>query len=225
MIGSGSETRGNSIFGVIALLSGVSFLLHLGVVVALPSANSYQEVSVYRSNETIFTLLLLSILAFTMFGIAFSAGLSRMLAPRSSTVAASATFTLAAGILVTGLGIVLSIGALAAIAQLPSDSAYNTSATFEGAFWANLQGLTNSFGDGLMGIGLVLLGLVAWDSKTVPNWLAIIALVGGAGGLLAIVSDALSIVSFGTFTVWSVAIGYIVLRGPRKEVTVPDAAR
>jgi hypothetical protein len=217
MIGSRSETRGNSIFGVVAILSGVSFLVHLGVVAALPSANTYQEVSVYRSNQTIFTLLLLSMLAFTMFGIAFSAGLSRMLAPRSSMLAASATLTLTAGILVTGLGIVLSIGALAAIAQLPSDSAYNTSAAFEGAFWANLQGLTNSFGDGLMGIGLLLLGVVAWDSKTVPNWLAIIGIVGGAGAFLAIASDALSIVSFGAFTVWSIAVGYIILRGPRKE--------
>jgi hypothetical protein len=34
-----------------------------------------------------------------------------------------------------------------------------------------------------MGIGLLLLGLVAWGSKTVPKWLAIIALVGGVGGL------------------------------------------
>lgn len=215
----GSEGREDSLFGAIALLSGGSFLFHLGVVAALPSANSYQEVAVYKAHQTVFVLLLISILLFTMFGVAFSAGLGRVLAPYSSAVAAGASATLAMGILIIGLAIVLSIGALGAISQLPADSSYTSSASFEGAFWASLQGTMNSFGDGLMGLGLLLFGLVAWRSSAVPKWLAVIGLIGGVGGFLAIVADPLAIVSFGAFTVWSIAVGVLLLRGSMKKET------
>ncbi|HXC77447.1 MAG TPA: DUF4386 family protein [Candidatus Acidoferrum sp.] len=210
-----AETRGNTLFGVIAILTGLSFLVHLGVVVALPSPNSYQELAVYKTHQTVYALLFFSIVIFTAFAVTFLAGLGRLLAPRSSKVAAGATMALATGILVTGLGVVLSIGALAALAALPSDPSYEISAAFEGAFWADLQSLTNVFGDALMGLGLILLGWVAWGSRIVPNWLAIIAVVGGIGAFAAIVADPLAAISFLAFTIWSVVVGVIILRKPR----------
>jgi hypothetical protein len=214
--GSAAETRGNALFGVIAILSGLSFLVHLGVVLALPSPSAYQELTVYKTHQTVYALLFFSIVAFNVFAITFLGGLGRLLAPRSSKVAASATLALAAGILVTGFGVVLSIGALAALAQLPSDPAYTTSATFEAAFWASLQSFTNAFGDAFMGVGLILLGWVAWNSRIVPNWLAIIGIVGGVGAFGAIVADPLAGISYGAFTIWSLGVGVILLRGSLK---------
>jgi hypothetical protein len=211
---SSAETRGDGLFGVIAILSGLSFLVHLGIVFALPSPNSYQELATYRTHQAVYTLLFLSIVVFNVFAVTFLAGLGRLLAPRSSRVAAGATAALAFGIAITGLGVVLSIGALAALAQLPSDPTYAANATFEAAFWANLQSLTNVFGDAFMGLGLILLGWVAWGSRIIPNWLAIIGVVGGLGALAAIVADPLSGISYLAFTVWSLAVGIIMLRRP-----------
>ena len=115
---------------------------------------------------------------------------------------------------------VLSIGSLAALAGLPSDPAYASNATFEAAFWANLQSLTNVFGDTFMGLGLILLGWVAWGSRIVPNWLAVIGVVGGVGALAAIVADPLAGISFFGFTIWSLAVGVIMLRrSPQPERT------
>ncbi|HSP10151.1 MAG TPA: DUF4386 family protein, partial [Candidatus Dormibacteraeota bacterium] len=189
---SAEETRGNALFGVIAILSGISFVVHLAVVFALPSANSYQELAAYKTHQTVYALLFFSIVVFSVFAVTFLAGLSRLLAPRSSKVAAGATAALALGIVVTGLGVVLSIGALAALADLPSDPSYAPNATFEAAFWANLQSLTNVFGDAFMGLGLILLGWVSWGSRLVPNWLAIVGVVGGLGAIAAIVADPLA---------------------------------
>jgi len=215
---SAAETRGNALFGVIAILSGVSFLVHLAVVFALPSPNSYQELATYKTHQTVYALLFFSIVVFSVFAVTFLAGLSRLLAPRSSKVAAGATAAIALGIVVTGLGVVLSIGALAALAGLPSDPTYASNATFEAAFWANLQSLTNVFGDAFMGLGSILLGWVAWDSRIVPNWLAIIGVVGGLGAVAAIVADPLAGISYFAFTIWSLAVGVIMLRrSPQPE--------
>jgi hypothetical protein len=210
-----AETRGNTVFGVIAILSGLSFLFHLGVVFALPSANSYQELATYNSHQTVYALLFFSIVIFSVLAVTFLAGLGRLLAPRSSKVAAGATMALTMGILVTGLGVVLSIGALNALAGLPSNPTYATNGTFEAAFWANLQSLTNVFGDAFMGLGLLLLGWVAWGSRIVPNWLAIVGVIGGLGALGAIVADPLAAISFLAFTIWSLVVGFIILRKPR----------
>ncbi|MGA7912512.1 MAG: DUF4386 family protein [Candidatus Dormiibacterota bacterium] len=211
---SSAESRGNALFGVIAILSGLSFLVHLGVVFALPSPSSYQELATYKAHQTVYALLFFSIVVFNVFAVTFLAGLSRLLAPKLSKVAAGATASLAVGIVVTGLGVVLSIGALAALAGLPSDPAYTTDMTFEAAFWANLQSLTNVFGDAFMGLGLILLGWVAWGSRVVPNWLAIIGVAGGLGAFAAIVADPLAGISYFAFTIWSLVVGVIMLRRP-----------
>ncbi len=211
---SSAETRGDALFGVIAILSGLSFLVHLAVVFALPSPNSYQELATYKTHQTVYALLFFSVVVFNVFAVTFLAGLSRLLAPRSSRVAAGATSALALGIVITGLGVVLSIGALAALAELPSEPAYAANATFEAAFWANLQSLTNVFGDAFMGLGLLLLGWVAWGSRIVPNWLAIIGVVGGLGAVASIVADPLAGISYLAFTIWSLVVGIIMLRRP-----------
>ena len=210
---------GELVFGVLSILTGVSFLAHLVAVGLLPSPATYREVASYQSNSTPYVFLLLTILAFNAFAFAFCAGLSRLLADRSPLVAAAGAFTLGAGVLLTGLGVVLSVGALTAIAQLPQDSAYTASASFEGAFWANLQGETNSFGNGLMGLGFMLVAWAAWRNSLTPRWLSAIALIGGIGSFGAILADPLAIVNYGALTVWGFAVGIILFRRAQRSTS------
>ena len=95
----------------------------------------------------------------------------------------------------------------------PAGAAYTANAAFEGAFWANLQGYTNAFGDLLLGLGFVLLGWVAWRSQVVRRWLAVVALVGGVGGLLGVLADPVAGLAYLALVVWSFAIGFEFLRG------------
>ncbi|MFI5283411.1 MAG: DUF4386 family protein [Candidatus Dormibacterales bacterium] len=210
-----AETRGSVFFGVIAILTGVSFLAHLGVVFALPSPDSYQELAAYRDHQTVYALLFISIVVFCILAFTFLVGLGRLLALRSSLLAAGATTAVALGIFVTALGVVLSIGALAALNGLPSDPAYSANSAFEAAFWANLQSLTNVFGDAFLGFGLLLLGWVAWGGPQVPKWLAIISMIGGLGALAGIVADSLGGLGFLAVTVWSLVVGVKILRRPQ----------
>jgi Domain of unknown function (DUF4386) len=204
--------RGTRVFGAIAVLSGVLFVAHLAVVGALPSPSSYHEVEAYKAHHTVYVLLFLSLVVFAAFAVVFLAGLPRLLGPGAALITAGATYVLAAGVLVTTLGVVLSTGALDAIKQLPASPAYASSAAFEGAFWANMQGFTNLFGDALLAMGFLLLGWAAWGTGLVPRWLAVTAFVGGFGALIGIVADPASGIAYIALAVWGIATGAKLLR-------------
>lgn len=210
--GSGEHGRGTRLYGLVAVLSGVLFGVHLAAVGALPSPSAYHEVAAYKAHHTVYVLLLVSVAVFAAFAVVFLAGLPRVLGPGSASLKSGATYAIAAGILVASLGVVLSTGALDAVKQLPAGSAYTASAAFEGAFWANLQGFTDSFGDILMAVGFPLLGWVSWRNSGVPRWLAVVAFVGGAAALLGVVADPISGVAYIALAVWGIAVGVRILR-------------
>ena len=113
------ETRSRAVYGVIAVLTGILILAHIGVVSALPSPASYHEVAAFKAHQTVYVLLVLTAGAFTACAVVFLAGLPRLFEAESELVSVGAVAAVAAGLVVTTMGIVLSIGALDAIKQLP----------------------------------------------------------------------------------------------------------
>jgi hypothetical protein len=201
--------------GVVGVLTGLLVLIHIGVAGSLPSPASYHEVNAYDVHRTAYVLLVLTAAAFTTFAVPFLAALPSLLSFKARLLAVGAAAALITGITVVTLGIALSIGALDAIKQLPRGPVYAANAAFEGAFWANLQSITNVLGDMLMGLGFLLLGWVAWDGETVRRWLAVVALAGGVGALLGIVADPLAGLAYLALVIWSFAVGVNLLRRPR----------
>jgi hypothetical protein len=65
------------------------------------------------------------------------------------------------------------------------------------------------------GLGQFLFGWVAWRSVVLPNWLAIIGMLGGVAGLLTLAvyqTAVLALVQLLAFTIWGFATGLSLLR-------------
>ena len=70
---------------------------------------------------------------------------------------------------------------------------------------------------GLMawGLGQFLFGYVAFRSGVLPNWLALVGMLGGVAGLLTLAvyqTALLALVQLLCFTVWGFATGFSLLR-------------
>jgi hypothetical protein len=219
------ESRGNAIIGVLGVLVGVFVLASLVVGFLEPSPSPLGTYSAYLSHVNVYwTSLILTVFA-GMVGVPFFAGVGRLLESRSTSVARAATFATITGILVAVLGSVVTTGAYWSISQVPVGSTYQSNAAFEAAVWNNLTFVFSFLGFGLVGVGLLLFGWLAWKSTILPNWLAILAFIGGVAGLLfgAAVSNTpagfLGYIGFilvlVTFLVWGFVIGIRLLSTPR----------
>lgn len=61
------------------------------------------------------------------------------------------------------------------------------------------------------GLDQFLFGWLAWRSGILPNWIAVVGMVGGLAGLLTLAvyhTALLALVQLGSFTVWCFATGF-----------------
>jgi hypothetical protein len=124
--------------------------------------------------------------------------------------------TLTAGIIVAILASVLTVSVDYAISQVPLGSTYQSNAMFEAAVWSGITDPFLALGYALIGVGLVLLGWLAWSNDRMPGWVAIIAAIGGVGGLVTpfalLVFAFPTIISIGAVILVSFAMGIQLLR-------------
>jgi hypothetical protein len=106
------------------------------------------------------------------------------------------------------IGAVLSIVAAGAPPR-PDDAKY------QAAIWSGLGFYPSDPGLMAWGLGQFLFGWVAWRSVVLPNWLAIIGMLGGVAGLLTLAvyqTAVLALVQLLAFTIWGFATGLSLWR-------------
>ena len=207
-----SGSRGQRLaLAISGFLSAAAILIHLGFVGSLPSAASYRELATYSSHQGSYNGLVVSAMAIAWFTVPFLGGLCLVLGAEARPLAAAGALSIATGIVMTSLAIVLSIGILSALSQLPGGSEYTAPAALEGAAWANLQGTVLSFADVFLGIGLLILGWLTLGGRRFPRWLGVVALVGGVGAVASLAADAAAILPFAALVIWGVAGGVLVM--------------
>lgn len=214
-----SRRAENLVLGTVCMLGGISFLAHLVVVGMLPSVANAGDAAAYSSHQAAYIALALTAVATATFFIAFFGALGRMVGGGVQELATGGALAASTGILLIILGPVLYVGALMAAPQAVSGSAFQASATFEAAFWGSMVDVLGAVGQPPLGVGLVLLGWLAWRNRSLPRWLAAVGILGGIAALPATFVPALAIVSLGAATVLSLAVGVIVVRGSRAGAT------
>ena len=229
------ESRGNAIIGILGVLTGVFVAASILLGFLEPSPSPLDTYSAYLSHVNLYWTDSLLVLASGVVGIPFFAGVGRLLSARSPSVSPAATLATITGILIAVLGGLLSVGAYWAISQVPVGSTYQSNAVFEAAVWDNLSGIFSLFGFALIGVGLILFGWLAWRSEIVPNWLAVISIVGGVAGLLfgaGFSTTAIGILGFFafllpliTFLRWGFVIGArLLMASGSKPMSPPSTA-
>jgi hypothetical protein len=200
-------------FGLSALLSGLLSLLLVAVSLPGPPApGAYLEFF----NQLRATHILTAILFMTWAVIAlpFLAAVEQLLRSRGEVLARAATLLSSLGILLLAFGYFATIGGFMAIsavanAPLPSEPEY------QAALWRSMGFFLSDPGLMAWGFGFLLLGMLTWNSGVLPTWLGIVALVGGAAGLLTLAvyqTPVLALVQISCFAVWGFGIGVRIFR-------------
>ncbi len=212
---SADGNRGPALVGLLGILGGVMLAALILDGIFQPSPTPLNVLAAYRTHTAVYFAALILSVAFAGFGIPFVAGLGRVLASQSRTVAPGATLLAAFGIAVLMLSNLLSVGALWVITGFDPGPAYQASATYEAAFWSGMSLVFNTAGYMLFGAGLFLFGWLAWKSDEVPRWLSRAAVLGGIVGIATPIDDAVAgpLLLDVVFILWCFVIGARWLRG------------
>ncbi len=202
------------VFGAFSLLSAILSAAML-VTILLPAPQDPASLLLYvAGHRPRFALAAVTALMWAVFSIPFVVALGRLLRPRSATFAATASVLSAAGILLLGYAVRMSIGAALSVVDASHDLRA-PDAVYQAAIWRNLSFLLTDPGLMTWGFGQFLFGWLARNSKVLPNWLAWVGMLGGLAGLLTDAvyqTGAFALLQLASFTVWGVATGAILLR-------------
>jgi hypothetical protein len=204
-------------FALFSLCTAILSLLFVAVTILAPSFTPVQQLSSFINNRAIYYIIALVALVWSAMALPFVAGLGALMREKSVGLALAATMLSGGGILLLGfaryvyVGALIAIDAASAVAPSAADSAYQAS------IWANLQFYLADPPLCAWGLGQVLFGWLAWRSHVLPNWLAIVGIIGGVACLIASVDaskDAvlLALLSIASFAVWGFTTGALLLR-------------
>jgi hypothetical protein len=187
------------------------------VIVSGPALTSPAQVlSVISSNISGYVLFAVLVTAWMVFGIPFAVGVGALLKSKDSNIALAATLLSAGGILILGWGIYSVETALVSIAQAASFAPSPAEAAYQAAIWIPLTYTWTDPGIMTWGLGQFLFGWLAWKSRVLPNWLAILGIIGGIAGLLTHAvyqSPILFLILAVSATVWAMTTGLVLFRG------------
>jgi Domain of unknown function (DUF4386) len=215
---TGENPRHLLIFGIIA---GVFTILALSTFL-LPEPTASDALSTYKNNVAGSSYSEGVLLFLVVFATPFVASLGSALVSRGRGLVWAAMLLSVLGMLSLALQAATFFGALYAAANtpppLPGIPAY------EAAFWLTLDTGLNLLGIVAWGFGLLLFGLAAWKSQILPNWLALVGVIGGLSSLILIVPFVAFLTVPITFGIWCFAAPLLIRRIPT-SVTAPSSAR
>jgi hypothetical protein len=206
---------------VLALVAGtLSLLLFAVSLLAPPPAAPAALLAFASSHRITYGLFASLILAWSVFSVPLIVTIGAMLQSRGGTLTDIAQLLSAVGVLLLGFAIVANTTALLSIVA-SGNPPHPEDATYQVAIWSNLSFYLTDPGLMAWGLGQFLFGWVAWRSGVLPNWLAVVGIIGGIAGLLTLAvyqTPVLALVQLLSFTIWGFATGYSLLRARRNTL-------
>lgn len=117
---------------------------------------------------------------FAIAAIPFFALLGRLFRNRNADVASVATLLSVVGVTLYVLRAILQDSALARAGTLAAPSP--TEAGYQAALLFAVANPLLPLGGAIWGLGFILFGVLTWNSGILPNWMAVVAIVGGVAG-------------------------------------------
>jgi hypothetical protein len=200
-----------------SFLAGVLSILVLISTLLLPvQKTAAQQLAFVSGHQSTVAVAMFSILLWATFSVPFVVGLGTLVRSRGTNLALTATLLSAGGILLLGFGNYVGDGALLSIvtaghAPTPGADIYQT------AIASNLWPLLSDPGLMAWGLGQLMFAQLMWKSGILPDWLAVVAGIGGLATFLAsllLPTNAIPLALFALvcFSVLGFATGIILLR-------------
>ncbi len=206
----GESPRHLLIFGIVA---GIFTLLSLSTFL-LPEPTASDALSSYKNNTAAYSYGLGVLLFLVVFATPFVASLGSALVTRGRGLVWAAMLLSVLGMLCLALRAATFYGALYAAANTPAPDPGLPA--YQAALWLNLDINLNLLGIVAWGLGLLLFGVAAWNSRILPNWLAVVGVIGGASSLILIVPIVAFLVRPTAFGIWCFAAPLLIRRIPAR---------
>jgi len=221
------ETANAKVAGAFGMVTGILVILYVVGFVFIPSSAQVGEttLSAFESSSSLYYFGLVISVLLALLAVPYFTALGRLLRPRGAATAAAATYLSIIGLFLYAASMVLYVALLSSIQGAAGNSNPATA-----AFVANVVGTSSAdltlLGGAAWTFGLFLYAILSWRSRIVPNWLAIVGLVGGVAGFLSfmfgVVGGAMGFVFAIAFVIWAFGSGLVFL-GPYLRPKVPRA--
>lgn len=203
----------------LAFLAGSLSIVLLVVSLQPPPVTPAQQLLFAASHRGVYGLFASIVLAWSVFSVPLAVTLATLFRAKGGTLATAAQILTAVGPLLLAFGIFTHVGALLSIVAAGTPP-HTADAIYQVAIWSSLSFYLTDPGLMTWGLGQFLFGWIAWRSGVLPNWVAVVGMVGGVAGLLTLAvyqTGALALLQTACFAVWGFAAGFSLLRARREE--------
>ena len=165
------------------LVTGVLILIAFVAEAMTPTPFFPFSQATFSASQTDLALWSFRSFAWGLFAVAavpFFALVGRLFRHRNADVASIATLLSVVGATLYVLRAILQDSALAAVGTLAAPSAKE--ATYQAPLLFSMANPLLPLGGAIWGLGFILFGALTWNSGILPNWMAVVAVVGGVAG-------------------------------------------
>lgn len=167
---------------LISLLAGVTTIVFAVAGFVQPDPNPPEVLSSYQANQSLYAFGSYSAALFGLTAIPYFAVLGTLFWRRAKPVALGATLLAAVGISAYAIGWTLGNFAVATASTISAPSAADASYQAGYMYWTAKN--VTIMGSVFFGLGFAIFGGLAWNTRILPNWLAVVGIIGGVSNLL-----------------------------------------